>query len=158
MAETQRMDFDVMKAQASRIGAEALNVSNGTDSNWDGTARKKSNPNKLEERFNEQMRYYATLFDESRRNLNASLQQLFDGMKDAMGVYAQTEQSITAAMQREDGSLTGETIAAALSSQLNADANDQYQSRLKYEQMEDANLTEKTQAEFNALTEEADKK
>lgn len=157
MADTQRMDFDTMKAQASRVGAEALNVSSGTDAGWGGTARK-APKNELEKQFNAQMGYYATLFHESRGNLNAALEKLFAGMKEAMRTFTQTEQSITVAVQREDGALPTETTAAALGDQLDEDAKAEHESRMRYEQMEDTHLKGRSQAQFDALAKKAETK
>lgn len=149
MADTQRIDFDIMRTQATRIGAEALNVSDGADAGWRGEVR--AHPNELEAQFNEQMKYYASLFLISRDNLNASLQELFEGIKRAMSAYAQTEQMITFSVQGEDSSLPEGTSADVLATQLDADVKSQHETRVRYEQMEDTYLGSKTQGEFDDL-------
>lgn len=151
MADTQRIDFDIMRTQATRIGAEALNVSSGTDAGWDGTVRAKPNPNELERQFNEQMEDYAKIFQTSRDNLSASLQKLLEGMKQAMRAYAQTEQAITASVQSEDSAMPASVAADAWSEQLDEDAKSQHETRVRYEQMEDTYLGGKTQSEFDDL-------
>lgn len=156
MADTQRMDFDAVKAQASRIGAEALNVSDGTDAGWDGTVR--GNPNELEGQFNTQMTLYAEMFRDSRKNLNASLQQLFDGLKNAMVTYEQNEQAVAALVHNEGESLPDEAIAQTVNEQMDEAAKKRHDARMTYERMEDTNMSTKRQAEFDDLADPEKKK
>lgn len=156
MAETQRMDFDAVKAQASRIGAEALNVSDGTDAGWDGTVR--DNPNELEKQFNMQMSRYADVFRDSRKNLNASLQQLFEGLKNAMATYGQNEQAVSALVWDEGEALPEEATARTTSEQLDEAAKKRHDARMAYEKMEDTNMRTRRQAEFDDLADLEKKK